>query len=307
MDNEKIITSIELRDKNPNSSADFYSQAAYTSSFYYHTRLDVAKKVLSKEGLVFYISPISGMNDENEKDLHNKNKDRTYILCFSHLKTESIPMWYLYSGITGEGARIGLKPARMKDLIDSAIVLYPVYNGKMETSRPLTILNDYDLEYGWVFYRNKADRSIKHKEIQYNLSDSLDAFERDNFFVKDREWSYEKEFRLVFRLKNEIPERVALVLDKRIMMADDGLKLTLSPLLKDSDINLLAEQLGLPVRLVSASKINAKMDLLKRNQQSIIDHFSECISGLDEDDLERIKLQIEKEIIRVKQHRVRRS
>lgn len=300
MDNDNRITSSKLRDKNPSSSADFYAQAAYTSSFYYHTRLDVAKKILSNEELVFYISPISGMNDENEKELHNKNKDRTYILCFSHLKIESIPMWYLYSGITGEGARIGLTPARMKDLIESATVLYPVSNGKMDTSRPLNISTDYDLEYGWVFYRNNADKSIKYKDSQYYLSDSLDAFERDNFFVKDREWSYEKEFRLVFRLKNEIPERVALVLDKKTMMAGDGLKITLSPLLKDSDIKLLADQLGLPVKLVSASKINAKMDLLKRNQQSIVDHFSECISGLDKDDLDRIRLQTEEEIMRIK-------
>lgn len=293
------ISSYALKSLNPATPDEFYSQAARTSSFYYHTRLDTAIRILSGDKIVFFISPISNMNDENEKHLHEKEKTSTYILCFSHIRTESIPMWYLYSGITGEGARIGFTPARMKDILNSAIELYPVYGKKMNSSKPLHFGNDYSLEYGWVFYRNQADRSIKYRDENYKLFDTSNSFVKENYFIKDIEWSYEKEFRFVFRFNlnfYDLPDQLALVIDKKKMMLDDGLKVTLSPKFSSADINIVADQMNVPAILLSQSKINAKMDLLKRNQQSIIDHFPEVLSGLHMDELESVIKQAEYEI-----------
>ena len=218
------LSSVELRKYNPSTPDEFYKLAARTASFYYHTRLETAIKILSGEEIVFFISPISNMNDENEIILHEREQNCTYILCFSHIQTESIPMWYLYSGITGEGSRIGFTPARMRDILESAIEVYPVYRRQIDTSKSLHIDDDYAVEYGWVFYRNKEDNSIKYKGDKCIIRDSMHSFEKGNFFVKDSEWSYEKEFRIVFKLNRTLPEQIALVLNKKKMMADEPAK-----------------------------------------------------------------------------------
>ena len=295
------MSSVELSNFNPSTPDDFYKLAARTASFYYHTRLETAIKILSGNEIVFFISPISKMNDENEIILHEKEQNSTYILCFSHIQTESIPMWYLYSGITGEGSRIGFTPARMRDILGSTIEVYPVYQKQMDTSKSLHIDDDYSIEYGWVFYRNKENNSIKYREYKYILHDSLHLFEKGNFLVKDSEWSYEKEFRIVFKLNGVLPDQIALVLNKKKMMADDGLKVTLSPRISESDLEMAKDKMGIPAKYISTSKIKAKMDLLSRNQQSIVEHFPEVVSGLHMDELESIIKQVETELIEQKE------
>ena len=62
-------------------------------------------------------------------------------------------------------------------------------------------------------------------------------------------------------------------------------------------MEMIKAKMGLPAKHISTSKIKAKMDLLSRNRQSIVEHFPEVVSGLNMDELESIIKQVEAELI----------
>lgn len=292
-------------DKNsPISSADLILknsdclkavEAGYTG-FYYFTTAYTAEKILSNpdENYIF-VSPISKMNDLHERELHLSDGDSVYGLCFCNSDTDNIPMWYLYAGISGEGVRIGITAKKMHFLLSNIEYVYAVNN--MQLGRRLERDVDFDLEYGWVFYRQDEKR-IKYRGQYYCLTDSLSSFEQGNYLVKDMEWKYEKEFRLVFHVKGDPPERIAVPLDKKALMKQGGLNVTLAPELspkanEGEKAEEYAHRFGLPVEKVRFSKLKIKMDLVSRNQYAIIDKFADVLKDLKENDVENVCKQMQ--------------
>lgn len=267
-----------------------------SNGFYYFTTVHTAEKILSEtnENYIF-VSPISKMNDLHERELHSVNGNRVYGLCFCNSDMDNIPMWYLYAGISGQGARIGITAKKMYNLIENIEFIYAVEN--FQIGRRLVRGIDFDLEYGWIFYRQDGNR-IKYRNQYYSLTDSLLAFEHENYLVKDLEWRYEKEFRLVFRVKGNPPERIAVPLDKKALMKNGGLSVMLAPELRPRInekmiIEEYARQFGLPAEKVKFSKLKIKMDLVSRNQYTIIDRFSDVLNNLSERDVENVCKQMQ--------------
>ena len=295
MNKETIFQSLdEFTGRNEQAMQNVALIGQEYQKFYYHTQRSTARKILKgsdKENIKphFRISSFAEMNDKQECNWHEKEKNSVYALCFSHSDSESIPMWYLYSGISGEGIRIGITPLKMEEFIENINTVFPIFNGKIDMNHPLYIEEDFTLEYGWVYY-------LGHKNIYYrkdiyvrqesNDDIALEEFKKNNFFVKDYEWNYEKEFRIVFHLRDsiqiEFPKQIALFFNKDEMMKrGGGLSAMMAPELENIPTSVIADELGLPERKITKSKLHIRMNLINRNRTSIIEHFEKITNGIE--------------------------
>lgn len=267
------------------------------NSFCYFTTVHTAEKILSSEiENYIYVSPISKMNDLHERELHSSDGDSVFGLCFCNSDMDNIPMWYLYAGISGEGARIGITASKMCRFISNITHIYAV--DEMKIGRRLERGIDFDFTFGWIFYRQN-EHLIKYRKNYYSLIDSLSAFENQNYFVKDVEWKYEKEFRIVFYVYNDPPEKIAVPINKKALMEKGGgLSVMLAPELRPKTneewyAEKYAKRFGLPKDKVKFSKLKIKMDLLSRNQYTIIERFSDVLNNLDEKNTENVCKQMQ--------------
>lgn len=298
MGNNKVrqITSGKLKEKNESCFPDI---AKASVGFCYFTRIDTAEKMLSGDKGEIWVSPISKMNDLHEREMHGFDGDYAYGLCFCNSEIDNIPMWYLYGGITGKGARIKITAKRMQKFIKSIEYVYAVDNSKKGEQLYRDI--DFDIKYGWIYYRE--DRHlIRYRDTYYSLLDSLDRFEKNNYFVKDMAWRYEKEFRIVFHLRpqngRKAPEKIALPLNKKLLMKYGGLSVKLAPELQkemasENGIVDYARKFGIPESKVSFSKLKIQMDLVQRNGDAILGEFPGILARVREDKAFRVCEQLQ--------------
>lgn len=227
------------------------------------------------------------MNDVDEANMHKNNEQRVHCFCLCNSNTEKIPMWYLYSGISGQGASLGFTPATMIKFIksidrvttpDGDIILYKD--------------KDFKLDYGWVFYRkSKASSKVMYKRKWYSLKDP-EKFNRDNYFIKLYPWEYEKEFRIVIRnTTNQVYDQLVLDIEPII----EKLKIKLAPEIKVPHFKkMIPELTGFTNQyakktLPSSLKIN--MNLFERNIEGYLDYIKCDVEKNEEDrkvNIERI-------------------
>ncbi len=273
------ISARELKAKNDNIIPAVARELS-KKSFWYYTRLTTADQIL--DGRSFWVGSISAMNDLDELELHKREKDNIFALCFCNSESEKIPMWYLYSGIAGKGAALGLTPGTMLAFLRSLVEVEGV---KEDDNRDtLKIGDEIELRFGWVYYRKQAEHNhILFNNKWYELRD-VSAFEKDNYFIKNYPWEYEKEFRLIFinhtgttykRLVVTIPESVR-----------DKIKLRLAPELKFSDLRKnknLKYIRKMPESALVYSKLKIRMNLFSRNKESLTEYLSEEFTKKDPD------------------------
>lgn len=296
----------KLKQQNKNAMNDPFIISSNRQKFYYYTQRSTANKILAGSESIkphFRISSLDGMNDRHECDMHEEAKNRVYALCFSYTDSESIPMWYLYSGISGEGIRIGITAKKMAEFIKRISKVYPIDDyGFIDLNSPLYAYADFSVEYGWIYYVGTKNIIYKNDVYERKEEDderALKLFVEENFFVKDYEWNYEKEFRIVFRLKDDYaripPKKIALFYDKEeLLKKGGGLSAKAAPEMKNVSIPTLAEELGIPEKKVSKSNLNIRMDLINRNRDSIIEYFSDITRGIEnKNDLEKMAQLIE--------------
>lgn len=276
------ITSQELKNKN---HIDFSQCAAdfSNSTFWHYTSVDSAEKILYNH--TFHCRNLKYMNDRNEANLHEADGKFTHVLCFCNSNTEKIPMWYLYAGITGKGISIGFTPDKMKQFIKNieAIKGYNQNEDGTESISELVRERDFDIDFGWVFYRKKDERlNVFYKNQWFHISDSLN-FDKENYFIKDYPWEYEREFRIVFRNKTKIPYQKIIVefpefLDKtiKIKLAPEFNQLTL----KERN-NEFYDYVNSKMKEVKPSDLSIKMNLINSNITDIFAYL-DSISEKDE-------------------------
>ena len=97
------IASSELLAKN-NFSLEIRPIELSTCRFCYYTRFNVANDILLNKS--FHINSLANMNDKDEERMHDAEKNDVFALCFCNSNSEKIPMWYIYSGIAGNGVSI---------------------------------------------------------------------------------------------------------------------------------------------------------------------------------------------------------
>lgn len=198
IDKNITITSEELRNKNAvdtNGKVKDFSK----SRFWYYTTMTTASYILQSH--TFWVRSIEHMNDKAEAELHGSDKNIIHALCFCNSDSEKIPMWYLYSGISGKGVSIGFTPGSLLGIIKTIDTVRGVTNEG--ESYEIKRGKDFDVEAGWIYYR-KTESLINYKRKWYQLSDLENDFEKGNCFIKDYPWEYEKEFRIFFKIKRDL-------------------------------------------------------------------------------------------------------
>lgn len=288
IETNSFISPNNLREMNQpvlnGKAADF---SGYT--FWQYTSVHAICNILNSGS--FWVNNIAGMNDKREANLHKKKKNDIFIQCFCNSDTEKIPMWYLYGGIVGRGASIGFTPGVMMNYINSiqyVTELVPIPGGSVPGKR-YEIGKDFELQVGWVFYTD--DKYVDDKSANANRSvrvnywnkpvnvTNASEFYKDNYFVKDLPWEYEKEFRLVFinktgkkidRIRVDIPEEFQIRNDRK-------LKVRLAPEIRsDKEFEKYRQMIlskGEKYRVVvQKSKLEINMDLLEKNRNDINDH-----------------------------------
>ncbi len=259
-------------------------------NFWHYTSFERLQQIL--KGGSFWVSKFSSMNDLAEANMH-ASADNVYCLCFCNTNSESIPMWYMYSGIDGQGVALGLKPTIMLDFINSIIVdgvegiIKKESDNKCQKPQDylethLQYVNDFDIECGWIFYRNtKVHNRIYYKKKWYHFdNNALPQFEKDNYFIKDYPWNYECEFRIAFinktgidfdHIKVNIPSKIVKKLKSRLAPENNDKSF-------DSKKQILVEY-GIKNRNISPSLLQIKMDILDRNKPSIEKYVNDQIEN----------------------------
>lgn len=289
------ITNEELKSKN-NSVIPKTTKEFANANFWYYTSQKTVNDIL--ESKQFHVSSLCRMNDREEAQLHTGESEDVFALCFCNSNSEKIPMWYLYSGVAGRGMAIGFTCKTMMNFIDSISVAYDVETGdKLEKGK------EFELRFGWVFYRRSSTKSeIFYRNKWYKIEDE-NKFEEDNYFIKSYPWEYEREFRLVFinksgckhdRLRVDIPDALVKKLKFRTApeMTEDTFLESYPGLKGFARISWNA---------MEHSKLGISMNLLERNQRSIKEfvfaNLGKIVGKLDETEQKEIKKEVDEALL----------
>ncbi len=287
-----LISSDEIKEYN-NIDLDIKAKQFSSSGFWYYTSADTAEKILNSHS--FYVSCYNKMNDLNEIRLHESEKDIVHALCFVNSGNEKIPMWYLYGGITGEGISIGFTPSMMLSFIRSIKSVFTVNDdpNNKDKTQELVVGKDVEFQYGWVFYRKPTKSVVNYSEVfyknkWYTVKDRVN-FEKDNYFIKDYGWNYEKEFRLVFINRTGTPhERLKVEFDESLLKK---IRIRTAPEMTEEKLNgfLTTEgALKWSKAQIIPSDLGINMDLLKKNKDSIIEYICQKTNKISKAELEKL-------------------
>lgn len=232
----------------------------------HYTSVENARRILSAERL--YLSKMDNMNDISEAELHKNDEYMTFSTCFCHSESKNIPMFYLYSGIDGKGCRIEMSAAKIKSIIRN-VEIYPVNSKNICLKKPLNS-EDYIIDYDWVHYiSNNGFGSYRGKEGKWYTSFE-DACKNEDvyFFLKNYIWRYEKEFRIIVRVKKDFPyKRIALRVP--VKEKENSISITCGPELGKSEVDGIREEFNTygiqKINSFSDDHIKISMNLVKRN------------------------------------------
>lgn len=194
---------------------DFYldKMQGYRHVEYYHyTTVDKLNNIFLANK-IWLMDLRETANDCIESDRYKESNKNTFSLCFSTGTSESLPLWYLYAGIDGAGARLALKRKSVEKLIENvpfSIAEFDNINKQIiaGTERVLSE-KDYQLHFRDILYIGpdavKKAYRIKHGSGTINgLSEKEYYYLYNNYklFSKGLIWHYEKETRLQVEVVN---------------------------------------------------------------------------------------------------------
>ncbi len=241
------------------------------SSICHYTTVGAMDNILLKEE--FHFSNYENLNDLHERCYIEKN-NRIFIGCFCSGNTERIPLWYLYSGIDGHGCRFRFTESKMRMFLSNIKTVYPVINGESDRSKPIEIGKDADIFCGWVYYV-KSDKTVKFKGKKYLVSD-IDKIKDDKilrYFIKDYEWEYEREFRILIMLHDNKNCDIKIA----VPMDISTISILFAP---EAGDDFREQSLHLPgftkytYNLCSKSKLGINMNLAKHNKDAFLNYIS---------------------------------
>ena len=246
-------------------------------SFYHYTQAQTVKKILQADSIgnhFFFVRNISGMNDLNEAKLHEKNGNKIHSFCTCCSKHEKIPLWYLYSGICGNGARLGFSPGRMLRFLQSISVVYPVENGQVNYALPLHKGEDFQLHCGWVYYLLDGNNRVAYRNKTYAIPPVDKDVLQKCFFVKDYPWEYEQEFRIVIQNKTaHVYDQIAIPIPEDIISKLEIMSAPEQPFTSKEKEEF--EALGIRPDKIKESTLGIHMNLLRNNRESILDQLDQ--------------------------------
>ena len=182
------------------------------SNYYHYTRVMNIENILNG---YFKVGTVAKFNDKYDTLQFNDDVKYFYSICFSSGIDENLSLWYLYSGMGGEGGRIKLSKSLITKIIEtSEFGLYERIS--REENKLIMVLEDgktmkknfNDVVY---FHEKGDDVSLRYNTMtNYNFTSSAfnDFKKIYNGFLKDTIWYFEKESRLLVELIGEAREKI---------------------------------------------------------------------------------------------------
>ena len=130
-----------------------------------------------------------------------------FQLCFSTGVSENLPLWFLYSGTNGKGARLKFIRNDILKWIASKNMKMVLYNESNKVA-DLEIDNNCEIYFQDILYITKENNSYRAKynnKMFTNIDEkTIDKYkEKYSGFYKGIIWFYEKETRLLLKIKDE--------------------------------------------------------------------------------------------------------
>ena len=259
---------------------DFVKKHEMNHTYYCHySTLTNMDKILDSEYI--WLSSLKDFNDLCEFDSADENEN-LYALCFSALYSENLPMWYLYGGVTGKGARITFKKTSfIKWLNNLEFILINTRTDETENYIPVSV-ETHDVIY--ISSENGNCRIKYNGGINKKLT--IEGYnllkEKHKGFVKSLPWFYEKEFRILVLADDEASRRLNAPNSEirlAVRLRKDDFRTFDVMLGPESVITDYSAYIGftkfLSYKIQKSSFDKIKMNLLRKNQKSIVDDISQ--------------------------------
>lgn len=212
------------------------------TKFCHFTSTENARDILNSE--MFYLSKYDKMNDLAEAGLHNDEKNRVFVLCFSNSESLNIPAFYLYGGIDGKGCRIQFTDTKIREIIHNSTLYF--INKQFKPLKKAIPKTDYRIYFDWIYYIS-GDGYCDHKKNgtrhYKSIIEAIDNLKTDNrhYFIKNPIWKYENEFRIVVVFDRDIKyDNVALKF--HIKDNDKGISVAFGPETTDKEYSDLSKE-----------------------------------------------------------------
>ena len=109
------------------------------SNYFHYTKLDVVNSILKNRE--FWLSNVSEFNDTLDTEQFGPNPVPYFSLCFSTGIHENLPLWYLYSGVDGRGARIQATKSSIKKLVQNGSYALWLFDGNAKSEKIMSLKN----------------------------------------------------------------------------------------------------------------------------------------------------------------------
>lgn len=194
-----------------------------SKGFCHYTRFDKLVNILNSNSL--WLCSMSDVNDRNEADLHKEEEGKIFSFSFCYTDAESIPLWYLYGGESGDGVRIRITADKILKLLKNGYIYIGERTG--EENDRLLAEDEFELHYGWVYYLSgknalRNGKNESKEKIDFNVSKNL-------YFQKDFAWRYEKEFRIVIVLREKANDNEVVKFKNFLEIVSEGMQICLAP------------------------------------------------------------------------------
>ena len=268
-------------------------QGLHHTNYYHYTSIDTLNNILSGGNLWLTSFGKENSNDIIEREWYKENGKYLFSVCFSTGTSESLPLWYLYSGIDGKGARIRLKKKTMTNFYnklssnDVPLFLAAMSKNKKEidpsTKIPLN-QGQYEIKLQDILYVGKDSEKTDTYRIKYNgntcnninLSEYNTILNEYPAFLKGLIWFYEKETRLQIEITDTALQRALTDTNKTYVVLLDinsilqEISITLAPEFSDeTEKQKLCEKEGF-------KKVLSEQLLFSDYKGTI--HMSRCIT-----------------------------
>lgn len=252
--------------------------ASCHKNYYHYSDIEGISGILTSG--VFWVSSVKYSNDMKEHNEFGEDTYQYFQLCFSTGTTENLPLWFLYSGQNGRGARICITKSQIIKMIDSNnLDLSLVCCNDPEKPKIKLSPEDYKAEFKDVVYFKKEGKKhrLKHNTDVNNYfpAKEFEKYKEENRgFFKDIVWFYEKETRLLIRVSEKLlqkdlfyhaekaPYRLEWKIQPKIFKK---IKITMSPYYEQNnhaDFDKICKKDGINIKL-SEYAGQVKIDLCK--------------------------------------------
>ena len=189
------------------------SYYAYRHTKYFHySDINAINGILNESKI--RVSSMMFSNDKKEHNCFGEETYRYFQLCFSCGTGENLPLWFLYSGRNGHGARISFLKSNIKNWFGDNIdkIGLQLCEVKTEKKTPIVVGKDCTVEFRDVLYMEEENGKyrIKHGgNLNNNVALEFAEKYKSQYrgFVKDIVWYYEKETRILIKVDENLLDK----------------------------------------------------------------------------------------------------